>query len=117
MHAPSPSSYLTFSSDATPFKYVDTPSCVSCFRIFPLMRDLPGSGRTDTKQVEAVRSRYEQSARAVAGLEERRAALKLEMTENADLLPMLERQKRVSKIGRILSVVRSRGVFFLISLR
>lgn len=52
--------------------------------------------RVCRSKVEGARSRFEQSARTVAGLEERRETLRLEMANNAKALPGLEQKKRVS---------------------
>lgn len=50
-------------------------------------------------QVEGARSKYEQGARGVAALEQRREGLRAERSKNADVLPGLERKKRVSGGG------------------
>lgn len=54
-------------------------------------------GASATSQVEVARSRYELKARAVAALEERKLELTAETARNADALPVLEQQKKVSR--------------------
>lgn len=69
------------------------------------MSPLPLLGCGARLQVQGARSSYEQGAREVAALEERRADLRAERGRNAEVLPGLEREKTVRDGFFLLSFV------------